>query len=173
MSYATVDLTPTPEDKFTFGLWTVGWQARDPFGDPTREPMDPVLAAEKLGELGAYGVTLHDDDLLSPLLTGDEREAAISRFEKAVDAAGLKIPMITTNLFTHPVFKDGAFTSNDREVRATRWQGARNLDLAAELRGQTYVFWGGREGSEYDAAKDVQVALDRSARAGQPVQTTS
>ena len=164
MSYATVDLTPTPEDKFTFGLWTIGWQARDPFGDPTREPMDPVLAAEKLGELGAYGVTLHDDDLLSPLLTGDEREAAISRFEKAVDAAGLKIPMITTNLFTHPVFKDGAFTSNSRDVRRYALAKVRrNLDLAARFGATTYVLWGGREGSESDAAKDVQAALDRYA----------
>lgn len=164
MSYATVDLTPTPADKFTFGLWTVGWQARDPFGDPTREPMDPVLAAEKLGELGAYGVTLHDDDLLSPLLTGDEREAAISRFEKAVDAAGLKIPMITTNLFSHPVFKDGAFTSNSREVRRYALAKVRrNLDLAARFGATTYVLWGGREGSESDAAKDVQAALDRYA----------
>lgn len=162
--YSTLDLKPQPEDKFTFGLWTIGWQARDPFGDATREPMDPAYAAEKLGELGAYGVTLHDDDLLSPLLTGDEREAAISRFEKAVDAAGLKIPMITTNLFTHPVFKDGAFTSNSRDVRRLALAKVRrNLDLAARFGATTYVLWGGREGAESDAAKDIGAALDRYA----------
>lgn len=164
--YSTISLKPTPEDKFTFGLWTIGWQARDPFGDATREPMDPVRAAEKLGELGAYGVTLHDDDLLSPQLTGDEREAAIARFEKAVDTAGLKIPMITTNLFTHPVFKDGAFTSNSRDVRRYALAKVRrNLDLAARFGATTYVLWGGREGAESDAAKDVQAALDRYAEA--------
>jgi xylose isomerase len=162
--YSTLDLKPQPEDKFTFGLWTIGWQARDPFGEATREPMDPAYAAEKLGELGAYGVTLHDDDLLSPLLTGDEREAAISRFEKAVDAAGLKIPMITTNLFTHPVFKDGAFTSNSRDVRRLALAKVRrNLDLAARFGATTYVLWGGREGAESDAAKDIGAALDRYA----------
>jgi xylose isomerase len=162
--YSTLDLKPTPEDKFTFGLWTIGWQARDPFGDPTREPMDPVLAAEKLGELGAYGVTFHDDDLLSPLLTGDERETAISRFEKALAAAGLAVPMITTNLFTHPVFKDGGFTSNSRDVRRYALAKVRrNLDLAARFGATTYVLWGGREGSESDAAKDVRAALDRYA----------
>ena len=164
--YSTIDLKPTPEDNFTFGLWTIGWQARDPFGDATREPMDPVRAAEKLGELGAYGVTLHDDDLLSPLLVGDEREAAISRFEKAIDAAGLKIPMITTNLFTHPVFKDGAFTSNSRDVRRYALAKVRrNIDLAARFGATTYVLWGGREGAETDAAKDVQAALDRYSEA--------
>ena len=164
--YSTIDLKPTPQDKFTFGLWTIGWQARDPFGDATREPMDPVRAAEKLGELGAYGVTLHDDDLLSPLLVGDEREAAISRFEKAIDAAGLKIPMITTNLFTHPVFKDGAFTSNSRDVRRYALAKVRrNIDLAARFGATTYVLWGGREGAETDAAKDVQAALDRYSEA--------
>ncbi len=162
--YSTIDLKPTPADKFTFGLWTIGWQARDPFGDPTREPMDPVLAAEKLGELGAYGVTFHDDDLLSPLLTGDEREAAISRFEKALAAAGLAVPMVTTNLFTHPVFKDGGFTSNSRDVRRYALAKVRrNLDLAARFGATTYVLWGGREGSESDAAKDVRAALDRYA----------
>lgn len=162
--YSTIDLKPKPEDHFTFGLWTIGWQARDPFGDPTREPMDPVLAAEKLGELGAYGVTFHDDDLLSPALTGDEREAAISRFEKALAQAGLVVPMMTTNLFTHPIFKDGAFTSNSRDVRRYALAKVRrNIDLAARFGATTYVLWGGREGSETDAAKDVQAALDRYA----------
>jgi len=111
-------------------------------------------------------VTLHDDDLLSPLLVGDEREAAISRFEKAIDAAGLKIPMITTNLFTHPVFKDGAFTSNSRDVRRYALAKVRrNIDLAARFGATTYVLWGGREGAETDAAKDVQAALDRYSEA--------
>lgn len=164
--YSTLDLKPTPEDHFTFGLWTIGWQARDPFGDPTREPMDPVLAAEKLGELGAYGVTFHDDDLLSPTLVGVEREATVSRFEKALDAAGLKVPMMTTNLFTHPIFKDGAFTSNSRDVRRYALAKVRrNVDLAARFGATTYVLWGGREGAESDAAKDVRSALDRYAEA--------
>ncbi len=164
--YTTIDLKPTPDDKFTFGLWTIGWQARDPFGEATREPMDPVLAAEKLGELGAYGVTFHDDDLVASELHGDERDAQITRFEKALAAAGLAVPMITTNLFTHPVFKDGAFTSNSRDVRRyALTKVRRNLDLAARLGATTYVLWGGREGAESDAAKDVQAALDRYAEA--------
>jgi xylose isomerase len=164
--YTTIDLRPTPEDKFTFGLWTIGWQARDPFGEATRAPMDPVLAAEKLGELGAYGVTFHDDDLIAAELTGGEREEQVVRFEKALAAAGLAVPMITTNLFTHPVFKDGAFTSNSRDVRRYALAKVRrNLDLAARLGATTYVLWGGREGAESDAAKDVQAALDRYAEA--------
>jgi xylose isomerase len=150
---------PTPEDHFTFGLWTVGWQARDPFGDATRAPLDPVEAVHRLAELGAYGVTFHDDDLLA---VEPDRDTAIAAFRKALEATGLKVPMATTNLFTHPVFKDGAFTSNDRDIRryAVR-KVMRNLDLAAELGARTYVFWGGREGAEIDAAKDVRVALDR------------
>ncbi len=154
--------SPTPEDRFTFGLWTVGWPARDPFGDPTREALDPVESVHRLAELGAYGVTLHDDDLLPPEARGEAREALVARFRKAVDDAGLTVPMMTTNLFTHPVFKDGAFTSNDRAVRRYALRKVmRNLDLAAELGASTYVFWGGREGSEVDVAKDVPAALDR------------
>src|SRR5262245_3203345 len=106
--------TPTPQDKFTFGLWTVGWQARDPFGDATRPPLDPSETVPLLAELGAYGVTFHDDDLLA---VEPDRAAAIDNFKKALAETGLKVPMATTNLFTHPVFKDGAFTSNDRDVR--------------------------------------------------------
>ena len=150
---------PRPEDRFTFGLWTVGWQARDPFGDATRRPVDPVETVHRLAELGAYGVTFHDDDLLA---VGSDRDAEVKRFRTAVDEAGLAVPMVTTNLFTHPVFKDGAFTSNDRSVRRYALRKVmRNLDLAAELGAETYVFWGGREGSETDAAKDVRAALDR------------
>ena len=153
---------PTREDKFSFGLWTVGWPARDPFGDATRPPLDPVESVHRLAELGAWGVTFHDDDLIPFGVPGDERERHIKRFREALEATGLVVPMATTNTFTHPVFRDGAFTANDRDVRryAVR-KIMRNLDLAAELGAQTYVFWGGREGAETDAAKDVRVALDR------------
>ncbi|GIH72799.1 xylose isomerase [Sphaerimonospora thailandensis] len=151
--------TPTPEDRFTFGLWTVGWQARDPFGDATRAPLDPVETVHRLAELGAYGVTFHDDDLLA---VEPDRARAIESFRKALSETGLKAPMATTNLFTHPVFKDGAFTSNDRDVRRYALRKViRNIDLAAELGATTYVCWGGREGAESDAAKDVRAALDR------------
>jgi xylose isomerase len=150
---------PTREDKFTFGLWTVGWQARDPFGDATRAPLDPVESVHRLSELGAYGVTFHDDDLLA---VEPDRDRAIASFRKALDETGLVVPMATTNLFQHPVFKDGAFTSNDRDIRRYALRKVmRNLDLAAELGAKTYVFWGGREGAESDAGKDVRVALDR------------
>lgn len=152
----------SPVDKFTFGLWTVGWQARDPFGDATRAPLDPVETVHRLAELGAYGVTFHDDDLI-PFGSDDKaRRVHITRFQQALAQTGMKVPMATTNLFTHPVFKDGAFTSNDRAVRRFALRKVmRNLDLAAELGAETYVFWGGREGAEYDIAKDVRVALDR------------
>jgi xylose isomerase len=150
---------PTREDRFTFGLWTVGWQARDPFGDATRAPLDPVEAVHRLAELGAYGVTFHDDDLLA---VEPDRDRAIASFRKALDATGLVVPMATTNLFQHPVFKDGAFTSNDRDIRRYALRKVmRNLDLAAELGASTYVFWGGREGAETDGGKDVRAALDR------------
>jgi xylose isomerase len=154
--------TPTPADKFTFGLWTVGWQAADPFGVATRPPLDPVESVHKLHELGAYGVTFHDDDLIPFGSSDAEREKIIERFTGALADTGMKTPMLTTNLFGHPVFKDGAFTSNDRDIRRFAMRKVmRNLDLAAELGAETYVFWGGREGSEYDGAKDVQAALDR------------
>lgn len=155
-------LTPTPADRFTFGLWTVGWQARDPFGDPTRPLLDPAETVHRLAELGAAGVTFHDDDVV-PFGSADaERERHLSRFRAALDETGMTVPMVTTNLFTHPVFKEGAFTANDRGVRRYALRKVmRNLDLAAELGAQTYVFWGGREGSEVDLAKDVRAALDR------------
>jgi xylose isomerase len=162
------DYTPTPADRFSFGLWTVGWQARDPFGDATRPPMDPVHAVHRLAELGAYGVSFHDDDLLAvePDHSDAARDRAITRFRKALDETGLIVPMATTNLFTHPVFKDGAFTANDRGVRRHAIRKAlRNIDLAAELGARTYVCWGGREGAESGAAKDVRIALDRYAEA--------
>ncbi|MFG1708725.1 xylose isomerase [Nonomuraea sp. M3C6] len=150
---------PTPDDRFTFGLWTVGWQARDPFGDAARAPLDPVESVHRLAELGAYGVTFHDDDLLA---VEPDRDRAIAAFRKALAETGLKVPMATTNLFTHPVFRDGAFTSNDRDVRRYALRKVmRNLDLAASLGAGTYVCWGGREGAESDAAKDVRSALGR------------
>jgi len=153
---------PKPEHKFTFGLWTVGWQGRDPFGDATRPALDPVESVQKLAELGAYGVTFHDDDLIPFGSSDSEREGIVKRFRQALDATGLKVPMATTNLFTHPVFKDGAFTANDRDVRRYALRKTiRNIDLAVELGATTYVAWGGREGAESGAAKDVRVALDR------------
>jgi len=157
-----MSLPPSPEDRFTFGLWTVGWQARGPFGDATRAPIDPVETVHRLAELGAWGVTFHDDDLVPAGSDAQERQAHVKRFRTALDETGMTVPMVTTNLFTHPVFKDGGLTSNDRSVRRYALRKVmRNLDLAAELGASTYVFWGGREGSETDAAKDVRSALDR------------
>ncbi|TDB86776.1 xylose isomerase [Micromonospora fluostatini] len=153
---------PTPADKFSFGLWTVGWPARDPFGDATRPELDPVEAVHRLAELGAYGITFHDDDLIPFGVDAATRDQHIARFRKALDETGLVVPMVTTNLFTHPVFKDGGFTSNDRDVRRYALRKVlRNVDLAAELGAKTFVMWGGREGSEYDVAKDIRAALER------------
>ncbi|MEW2347080.1 MULTISPECIES: xylose isomerase [unclassified Streptomyces] len=153
---------PTPEDKFSFGLWTVGWQGRDPFGDATRPALDPVESVRRLAELGAWGVTFHDDDLIPFGSTDAERERIVKRFREALDTHGLVVPMATTNLFTHPVFKDGGFTSNDRDVRRYALRKViRNVDLAAELGAETYVAWGGREGAESGGAKDIRLALDR------------
>jgi xylose isomerase len=155
-------LKPSPADKFTFGLWTVGWTGRDPFGDATRSALDPVETVHRLAELGAYGVTLHDDDLIPFGSTEAARVARVGRFRAALAETGLRVPMATTNLFTHPVFKDGAFTANDRDVRRYALRKTiRNIDLAVELGAEVYVAWGGREGAESGAAKDVRVALDR------------
>jgi xylose isomerase len=155
-------MTPSPTDKFTFGLWTIGWGARDPFGDATRAPLDTVEAVHKLAELGAYGLTFHDDDLFPFGCSEAERSKAIGDLKKVMAATGMKVPMVTTNLFTHPVFKDGGFTSNDRAVRRFALRKVlRNIDLAAELGAKTFVMWGGREGAEYCVAKDVRVALER------------
>ena len=162
----TESYTPTPEDHFSFGLWTVGWQGRDPFGDATRAPLDPVEALEHLAELGAWGVSFHDDDLIPFGTDGRERERLVKRFRAALDRTGMVTEMMTTNLFTHPVFKEGAFSANDRGVRRFALRKTlRNIDLAAELGARVYVAWGGREGSESDAAKDVPAALDRLAEA--------
>jgi xylose isomerase len=150
------------ENRFTFGLWTVGNPGRDPFGDPTRPPLDPVESVHKLAELGAWGISLHDNDLV-PLGTPEpEREKIISRLEAALRETGLGVGMATTNLFTHPAFKDGAFTSNDRGVRrAAIGKAMRGIDLGARLGAEVYDFWGGREGIEAGAAKDPRDALER------------
>ena len=156
------ELKATPAHKFTFGLWTIGWVAQDQFGSATRAHLDTVEAVEKLASIGAYGMTLHDNDLFPFDATEAERRREIDRLKGALSATGLKMPMITTNLFSHPVFKDGGFTSNDRDVRrfAVR-KVLKNLDLAAELGAETFVMWGGREGAEYDQAKDVVAAIER------------
>jgi xylose isomerase len=155
-------LQPSRDDRFSFGLWTVGWQGVDVFGVAVREPLDPVIAVNRLAELGAYGVSFHDNDVFPFAATASEKSTAIGRLRSAVESAGLVIPMVTTNLFSHPVFRDGGFTANDRDVRrfAIR-KVADNLDLAAELGAGTVVFWGGRDGAESGAAKDVRAALDR------------
>jgi xylose isomerase len=162
----TVPVQPTRDDKFSFGMWTVGWQARDPFGDATRPALDPVEAVHKLSEIGAYGITFHDDDLVPFGADAHTRDGIIANFKKALDETGMIVPMVTTNLFTHPVFKDGGFTSNDRNVRRYAIRKVmRQMDLGAELGAKTLVLWGGREGAEYDVAKDIQAALDRYAEA--------
>jgi xylose isomerase len=153
---------PRPEDRFSFGLWTVGWPAADPFGTATRPVLDPWEYAEKLAELGAWGITFHDNDVFPFDADASTRRERVDRLKKAADSAGLVIEMVTTNTFTHPVFKDGGLTSNDRGVRRF---GLRKIldavDLAAEVGATTFVMWGGREGSEYDGSKDVHAAFER------------
>ena len=152
--------TPKPEDKFTFGLWTVGNRGRDPFGDATRPTVSPVTIVRELSKLGAYGVNLHDNDLIPIDATAAERDRIVGEFKQALADHGMKVPMATTNLFYDPVFKDGAFTSNDPRVRLYALQKTmRSMDLGAELGAHVYVFWGGREGAETDAAKDARDAL--------------
>ena len=154
--------TPSPSDKFSFGLWTVAYPGRDPFGEPTRPEMDPVYALEKLADLGAYGVNFHDDDLIPFGSDDTKRSQIIERWKKGLADTGLVVTTATTNLFTHPVFKEGALTANDRGVRRFALRKImRNMDLAAELGATTYVLWGGREGAEVDGAKDLTAALDR------------
>ena len=153
---------PSPQDQFSFGLWTVGYAGRDPFGDPTRAAMDPVHALEQLAALGAYGVNFHDDDLIPFGADDAERDAIIARFKQGLESTGMAVTTATTNLFSHPVFKDGGFTSNDRDVRRFAIRKVmRNLDLAAELGAKVYVCWGGREGAESNGSKDVAAALSR------------
>ncbi|GAB3732195.1 xylose isomerase [Nocardiopsis nanhaiensis] len=156
------DYRPTPEDRFTFGLWTVGWRGVNTFGDPVRPPLEPVDAVRRLADLGAYGITFHDDDLVPPGSSPAERDAIIQRFRGALDETGLAVPMVTTNLFSHPVFRDGGFTSNSRDVRRYALRKViRNIDLAVSLGAKTYVCWGGQDGAETEAGKNDQAALDR------------
>ena len=151
---------PRPEHRFTFGLWTVGNVGRDPFGEPVRPPMSPPYIVEKLAELGAYGVNLHDEDLVPRDATPAERDRIVREFRDALAKSALKVPMATTNLFTDPAFRDGAFTSNDARVRAYALQKTmRAMDLGKELGAEVYVFWGGREGTETNAAKDPREAM--------------
>ena len=148
--------------RFTFGLWTVGNPGRDPFGEPTRAPLDPVETVRKLAELGAWGVSLHDNDLVPWGASAAEHDRIVAGFKSALDETGLRVGMATTNLFGHPAFKDGAFTSNDRGVRrAAIGKAMRSIDLGAELGAEVYVFWGGREGTEASVAKDPRDALER------------
>ena len=154
--------TPTRDDKFSFGLWTVGYNGSDPFGGPTRPPLDVVEAVTRLAELGAYGLTFHDDDLFAFGSSDADRQKQIDRLKQALEDTGLIVPMVTTNLFSAPVFKDGGFTSNDRGVRRFAMRKAmRQLELGVELGAKTFVMWGGREGAEYDSAKDIRGALER------------
>ena len=153
---------PSPADKFTFGLWTVGNRGRDPFGEFVRPPLDPVKAVEKLAGIGAWGVNFHDNDLVPIDASPTERDGIVRDFRRALERTGLCVPMATTNLFTDPVFRDGAFTSHDPRVRAYALQKTmRAMDLGVELGARTYVFWGGREGAEVDAAKDPVEAIKR------------
>jgi len=153
-------LKPRKEDKFTFGLWTVGNPGRDPFGEPTREPLSPVTIVKRLSELGAYGVNFHDNDLVPIDATPTERDRIVSEFRTALSDYGMCVPMATTNLFSDPVFKDGAYTSSDPRVRLYAVQKTMHaMDLGAEFGANVYVFWGGREGAEVDAAKDAREAI--------------
>src|SRR6059058_494177 len=153
---------PDPKMKFTFGLWTVGNIGRDPFGGPTREPISPMEIADLLGEVGAYGVNFHDNDLVPIDASQSQRDDIVRSFKKALKQNGLVVPMATTNLFGDPVFKDGAFTSNNASVRAYAIQKTmRSMELGAELGAKIYVFWGGREGVESDATKNPIDAIKR------------
>ncbi|HEY5303850.1 MAG TPA: xylose isomerase [Acidimicrobiales bacterium] len=153
---------PTTDDRFSFGLWTIGYSGIDTFGSPTRGPLDVVHVVEKLAEIGAYGLSFHDDDLFPFGSTDAKRQHQIDRLKQALADTGLIVPMVTTNLFSAPVFKDGGFTSNDRSVRRYAIRKVlRQLELGVELGAKTFVMWGGREGAEYDSAKNVRAALER------------
>ena len=157
---------PKAEDKFTFGLWTVGSVGRDPFGEPVRDRLSPVELVHLLAEVGAYGVNLHDNDLVPIDATPSERDRIVRDFRNALAECRLVVPMATTNLFTDPAFKDGAFTSNDPRVRAYALQKTmHSMDLGVELGAKVYVFWGGREGTETDGSKDPITAIKRTREA--------
>ncbi|HET9909176.1 MAG TPA: xylose isomerase [Anaerolineales bacterium] len=160
------DFTPKPENKFTFGLWTVGNRGADPFGYAVREGKSPAELVRLLGEVGAWGVNFHDNDLIPIDATASERDAILKDFKQALADTGVVVPMATTDLFREPIFKDGAFTSNDSKVRAYALQKTMNaIDLGVELGAKIYVFWGGREGTETDAAKDPLTSIKRSREA--------
>jgi xylose isomerase len=153
---------PTPDDRFSFGLWTVGNVGRDPFGEPVRPVSQPVRLVRKLAECGAWGVNLHDNDLVPHGASASERDRIVGEFKAAVEDSGMVVPMATTNLFSLPIFRDGAFTSNDPKVRAFALRKSMDaIDLGVELGARIYVFWGGREGSEADACRDPRTALAR------------
>lgn len=140
----TESFTPLPEHHFTFGLWTVGNPGRDPFGHEVRAPLDPVTSVHRLGELGAYGVSFHDDDLVPNGSSATDRKSILTRFGDALDATGLKVPMTTTNLFSRPIFKEGAFTANDPDVRRFALKKTlESIDLGAEFGAEVFVMWGG------------------------------
>jgi xylose isomerase len=153
---------PRPEDRFTFGLWTVGNVGIDPFGFAVRPLPKPVALVELLAEVGAWGVNFHDNDLVPIDASPSDRDRIVRDFRAALEACGLVVPMATTDLFRDPVFRDGAFTNNDANVRAYAVQKTmRAIDLGVEVGATTYVFWGGREGAESDASKDPLDALKR------------
>ena len=153
---------PTAADHFSFGLWTINWTGGDQFGASTRKPFDPVHVLEKLAEYGAWGITFHDDDVVPFGSSDADRDAIIARFKKGLEDTGIVCEMVTTNTFSHPLFKDGGFTANDRSVRRYGLRKVlRNVDLAAYLGATTFVMWGGREGAEYDTSKDYFAAFDR------------
>ena len=156
----SVSYQPEPADKFTFGLWTVGNVGRDPFGLPVRPELSPVDIVHLLAEVGAYGVNFHDNDLVPIDATPAEKDKIVRDFRKALEETGLCVPMATTNLFTAPVFKDGAFTANDPAVRLYALQKTMEaIDLGVSLGAEVYVFWGGREGTESDATKNPAEAI--------------
>lgn len=153
---------PKPEHKFSFGLWTLGNRGRDPFGDAVRATIPPTQIVSMLSEVGAWGVNLHDNDLVPIDATGAERDQIVKEFKKACRDHGIVVPMATVSLFFHPVFRDGAFTANDPEVRAYAVQKTmRAMDLGAELGAKIFVLWGGREGVETDACRRADEAVKR------------
>lgn len=155
-------LTPTKDDRFSFGLWTVGNPGRDPFGEPVRPVQKPTHLVRKLAECGAWGVNLHDNDLVPFGASAVERDRIVADFKAALEDSGMVVPMATTNLFSHPAFKDGAFTANDPKVRALALRKTlAAIDLGVELGAGIFVFWGGREGTEADACRDPRVAIQR------------
>ena len=153
---------PASEDRFSFGLWTVGNPGRDPFGEPVRPVQDPEHLVAQLARCGAWGVNLHDNDLVPFGASAAERDRIVAGFRRALDEHGLVVPMATTNLFGHPAFKDGAFTANDPGVRAFALRKTMDaIDLGVELEATTFVFWGGREGCEAEACRDPRTAIGR------------